>query len=245
MRVGTNSKQSAQQRAGRAARIRDGVVVRLGEDPREDKEAWELPYSEALHLAAQQLQYPGPIAGVPEPRRMSLVADLVNLGLCVDTDSCFHALTALGHVALRGHMDIRQNLLVHIGRLWGIEKHASIAAVFIQQQVDLFETLMLSLEQQGPLTAEQHNMGLPEGDIHTAVWWYLCWVDGSYNLPDRQKQCLKMLCITKMRDQLYWMKVRVHDPRGLKYAPGWRENLRSRCPLCTRSTSGAGMASSM
>ena len=34
-----------------------------------------------------------------------------------------------------------------------------------------------------------------------------------------------MLCITKMRDQLHWMKVRVHDPRGLKCAPGWQEKL--------------------
>ena len=228
LKVDTSSQQSATQRAGRAGRTRDGLVLRLGKAPHADADEWVLPYSEALQttLVAQQLQYPGPIPGVAESRRRSLLADLVNLGLCGRREgSPFHAMTALGHAALEGSLDIRLNVLVYAGHLLGIGQHALIAAAFIEQRIDLFVDLMPSVEPRGGLTVEQRLLGRAEGDVHTGVWWFLSWLDGGRQLRDGPRRCLKTACFKRMEAHLRRMRAPYIEARTLMQVPGWADAL--------------------
>ena len=107
---------------------------------------------------------------------MAARADLVTMGLCLaskETADGALRLTNLGHLALQGSMDIRHNMLVHVGSVLGIGPFAKVAASYIDVQIELFQDATPSCKPRKGLTAAQRDLCVGDGDVHTAVEWYL------------------------------------------------------------------------
>ena len=73
-------------------------------------------------------------------------------------------------------MDVQATLLVMVGAQLGISRYAQAAAAFLATGMDLFVDVMPRLKGASPLLPSQVALGKPEGDIHTAVKWFLTWL---------------------------------------------------------------------
>ena len=114
-------------------------------------------------------------------------------------------------------MDIRTALFVQVATKLGVQVYARIAAAFIATGMDLFSCPVLGDKKIISLTDEQRKLAAPEGDVHTAVKWYLKW-SPEKSLPDAQEACFNIMCFWMMQSYLTRKDER---PVIASDAPGW------------------------
>ena len=114
-------------------------------------------------------------------------------------------------------MDIRGALFVEVATKLGVQVYARIAAAFIATGMDLFSSPVLGDKKITPLTDDQRKLAAPEGDVHTAVKWYLKWSQVK-SLPVDQEACFNIMCFWKMQSYLSRKDER---PVIASDAPGW------------------------
>ena len=95
-------------------------------------------------------------------------------------------------------MDIRAALFVEVATKLGVQVYARIAAAFIATGMDLFSCPVLGDKKIISLTDEQRKLAAVEGDVHTAVKWYLRWSPAK-SLPVAQEACFNIMCFLKMQ----------------------------------------------
>ena len=118
-------------------------------------------------------------------------------------------------------MDIRGALFVEVATKLGVQVYARIAAAFIATGMDLFSSPVVGEKKITPLTDDQLKLAAPEGDIHTAVKWYLKWAQVK-SLPRDQEACFDIMCFWKMQCLLNRKDER---PVIASDAPGWESRL--------------------
>ena len=114
-------------------------------------------------------------------------------------------------------MDIRTALFVQVATKLGVQVYARIAAAFIATGMDLFSCPVLGDKKMISLTDEQRKLAAVEGDVHTAVRWYLRW-SRAKSLPVAQEACFNIMCFLKMQSYLSRKDER---PVIASDAPGW------------------------
>ena len=98
-------------------------------------------------------------------------------------------------------MDIRTALFVQVATKLGVQVYGRIAAAFIATGMDLFSCPVLGDKKIISLTDEQRKLAAVEGDVHTAVKWYLRW-SRAKSLPVAQEACFNIMCFLKMQSYL-------------------------------------------
>ena len=126
-----------------------------------------MPYGEALQvvLAAADLEFRGPVIGLDTLAWQRIESDLVDLGLCHADDRGRVIVDVLGKIALRGSMDVRSNVLVCVGALFGIEGHAQVAAAFLAVKLDIFQDVLPTVRPQAGLLPCQVALACAGGDL--------------------------------------------------------------------------------
>ena len=124
--------------------------------------------------------------------------------------------TSLGEEVLEGDMDVGPNLLIAVATRFGIWLIGVIAAAFLSCKRELFADVLdagpafglssrqLALgESVGCLLYQsgQGNGNMP-GDVHTAVHWYLKWIQGGRKLPTDLELLFRIACFRKMDERV-------------------------------------------
>ena len=148
---------------GRTGRVCDGVVCRISQQPPRDVRS-SRPCTGGVRvvLAAASLGVPWPPPALQWTMPPHVESDLERMGLIIPKDNEISCTTPLGEECLRGHMDVRQNLLVAVATALRIKCIGLIAAAFLDGRMEHFTGVYQSGGDFG-LDSRQLQLGVTTG----------------------------------------------------------------------------------